>query len=40
VQPTFLAKAMSWRLSKDIQRSLSSDLQKIKAKLESGSGSG
>jgi uncharacterized membrane protein len=40
VQPTFLAKAMSWRLSKDIQRSLASDLQKIKAKLESGSGSG
>src|SRR5262245_29798122 len=33
-QPTFLAKAMSWRLSKDIQRSLASDLQKIKATLE------
>ena len=39
VDPTFLAKITSWRLSKDIPKSLASDLQKIKAKLESG-GSG
>jgi uncharacterized membrane protein len=39
-QPTFLARAMSWRLSKDIQRSLAGDLQKIKAKLEGGAAPG
>ena len=34
VQPTFLAKMTSWRLSRDIPKSLASDLQKIKATLE------
>jgi uncharacterized membrane protein len=37
VQPKFLAKMTSWRLSKDIPKALTSDLAKIKAKLE-GSG--
>ena len=39
VQPKFLAKMTSWRLSKDIPKALTSDLAKIKAKLE-GSGAG
>jgi uncharacterized membrane protein len=34
VQPTFLARLTSWRLSKDIPKALASDLQKIKATLE------
>ena len=38
VQPTFLAKVTSWRLSKDIPRNLTSDLEKIKATLEGAGG--
>jgi uncharacterized membrane protein len=34
VQPKFLAKMTSWRLSKDIPKALTSDLAKIKTKLE------
>jgi uncharacterized membrane protein len=34
VQPKFLAKVTSWRLSKDIPKALTSDLAKIKTKLE------
>lgn len=36
VEPKFLAKMTSWRLSKDIPRALTSDLEKIKATLEEG----
>jgi hypothetical protein len=36
VQPSFLARLTSWRLSKDIPKSLASDLAKIKATLEAG----
>jgi uncharacterized membrane protein len=38
VQPTFLAKMTSWKLSKDIPRALASDLAKIKATLEGAGG--
>jgi uncharacterized membrane protein len=34
VQPKFLAKMTSWRLSKDIPKALTSDLAKIKSTLE------
>ena len=34
VQPSFLAKATSWKLSKDVPKSLDSDLTKIRATLE------
>jgi len=34
VEPTFLAKITSWKLSKDIPRGIHSDLANIKAKLE------
>jgi uncharacterized membrane protein len=34
VEPTFLAKATSWKLSKDIPKNLHRDLTNIKAKLE------
>jgi uncharacterized membrane protein len=33
-QPSFLAKLTSWRLARDEPKSLRSDLEKIKAKLE------
>jgi uncharacterized membrane protein len=38
-KPSFLAKVMGWRLSRDEPKSLRSDLAKIKAKLE-GSATG
>ncbi len=38
VEPKLLAKMTSWRLSKDIPKALTSDLQKIKATLEGGAG--
>lgn len=34
VEPTFLAKLTSWKLSKDIPKGLHSDLANIKARLE------
>jgi hypothetical protein len=34
VEPTFLAKITSWKLSRDIPKSLHSDLAKIKAHVE------
>ena len=34
VDPTFLAKATSWKLSKDIPKGIHSDLANIKAKIE------
>jgi len=34
VEPTFLAKAMGWKLSKDVPAGLSRDLERIKAHLE------
>lgn len=34
VEPTFLAKLTSWKLSKDIPKGLHSDLANIKAQLE------
>jgi len=37
VEPSFLAKATGWKLSKDVPKSLDSDLAKIKATLESSS---
>ena len=36
-QPSFLAKSTSWRISKGIPESLRSDVEKIKARLESRS---
>jgi len=37
VEPTFLAKIMSWKLSRDIPRGLHSDLANIKAHVEGSS---
>ena len=34
VDPTFLAKITSWKLSKDIPKGIHSDLANIKARLE------
>jgi uncharacterized membrane protein len=35
VQPSFLAKMMGWKIGKDSPKGLRSDVEKIKAKLES-----
>ena len=34
VQPSFLARVMTWRLGRDIPKSLQSDVENIKANLE------
>lgn len=38
-EPSFLAKMMGWKLSKDIPADLHSDLEKIKARLETAAAS-
>jgi len=37
VAPSFLAKATSWKVSRGVPEALRSDVEKIKARLESGS---